>query len=121
MAANKKTNGRTKANTTSAAARAAGAKQPADYKAASTDIEADIVEFEFEGETYEVDADNLDDLEIMEVLMVSLARGLRQLLGAEEWSRVEKNLKEADPKGKLRISKVRSFFETMQDQVGPLA
>lgn len=121
MATNSKTNnGRTRANTAKAAARSAGAKLPDDHQSASNDVTADIVEFEHLGIIYEIDTDKFDDLETMEMLQLSLTRGLRNLLGVEQAKTLFESLKENDPKGILRISAARDFVDRMQEAVGPL-
>lgn len=120
MANNKRNNTRTRANTAHASARAAGAKLPDDYQSASQDVVSDIVEFEFEGIIYEVDTDKFDDLEMLDTLQVSLSRGIKELLGADQHKTLVAHLKKNDSKGMLRASKVKEFFDVMQGAVGPL-
>lgn len=120
MAATKATQARTRANTAKAKARAVGAKQPADHQSASNDVVSDIVEFEYEGVIYEIDTDKFDDLEIVESLQSSISRGLRMLIGSEQYHTLVEQLKAADDKGILRVSKTREFVERMQESVGPL-
>lgn len=116
----KTNNGRTRANTAKAAARAAGAKLPTDHQTAENDLVDDIVEFEYDGETYMVDTDKFDDLEIIDLLGRSMAMGLRRLLGADEFERLRENFKANDPKGVFRMSKAQDFITRMQEAVGPL-
>lgn len=120
MATSKTNNGRTRANAAKAAARSAGAKLPADHQTAENDVVDDIVEFEYDGDTYEVDTDKFDDLEIMDTLNRSISLGLRRLLGADEYNRLVENFKANDAKGILRMSKVQDFITRMQESVGPL-
>ncbi|MEX3610068.1 hypothetical protein VVR12_03330 [Rothia sp. LK2588] len=116
----KTNNGRTKANTAKARARSAGATIPTDHQTASNDVTADVVEFEYDGHVYQVDTDKFDDLDIIDTLSVSMGRGLRMLLGADEYSRLRENFKASDEQGVFRFSKAQDFFNRMQEAVGPL-
>ncbi|WP_178945901.1 hypothetical protein [Kocuria sp. TGY1127_2] len=107
---------------TAARAKEAGAKQPQDRQTASEEVDSSIHEFNWRGNVYEIDIDDLDDLEFGDTLQQSVSQGMRILLGGEQYRTLIEDLKENDPKGKgkARQTEMRRFFEDLSEFVRPL-
>lgn len=111
-----------KTSTTASRAKAAGAKTPQDRQTASNDVENTIQEFDWRGHTYEIDSDDIDDVEFIEALQTNLPQALRILLGRDQHNELMQQLKDTDPKGKgrARMSEMREFFEDLNEFLRPL-
>lgn len=100
-----------------------GAKNPQDRKPKK---EASIVEasFEFEGQTYTVDRDVLDDLYLIQDVMDAKTDldGLRlmpRIVGAEQWQRMEDSIRTED--GRIPATKAMEFVRLASEPLGKFA
>ena len=93
-----------------------GAKKPTDRQP-KAEARGDVITVEHNGETYQIDRENADNLELMEFTedgkYISAIRGY---LGLDQWSA----WKEAnrDDKGRVRSADFESFLQSVMDAIG---
>ena len=72
---------------------------------------------EFEGETYTITREDMDDLDLMLMFANGNVMGaVMQLVGAEDWKRFEDSVR--TDKGKIPMTKAKQFVDMIAD--GPL-
>jgi hypothetical protein len=99
-------------------------KAPEDHKAKSTAAakaeatgEAQPMSFEFDGETYTIDADAADDLELMEYIeSEKYILALKGYLGAEQWNRFKDTHR--NDKGRVTASRAGDFLQALTEAIG---
>lgn len=99
-------------------------KQPEDHKAKALDAakaeatgEAQPVSFVFDGETYTIDADAADDLELMEhIEREKYLLAIAGYLGAEQWQRYKDKYRK--PNGRVSASGAGDFLQALTEAIG---
>jgi hypothetical protein len=102
----------------------ANAKAPEDHKPAATAAakaeaagDPQPVSFEFDGETYTIDADAADDLELMEYIEgEKYILALKGYLGAEQWQRFKDTHR--NDKGRVTASRAGDFLQALTEAIG---
>lgn len=97
-----------------------GAKVPQDRKLAQVEVEgatAPPIEFTFDGITYLIESDFLDDLEVLEdVEMDRNIAVVSRLLGPRQW--LEWKEKNRGKDGRIRASEAEPFLLALFEAVG---
>lgn len=103
----------------------ASPKKPEDHKAkaaldatkAEATGDAQPVSFVFDGETYTIDADAADDLELMEYIEdEKYILALRGYLGAEQWRRFKDGHR--NEKGRVTAERAGEFLQALTEAIG---
>lgn len=98
-----------------------GATVPQDHRTAKqetdTEDENEVYEFEWKGETYHVDQEAMDDVEVMEFLTDDNTIGaLRLMLQEKDW--VKYKAKNKNAKGRTTASGANEFLEHIFEVLG---
>lgn len=96
------------------------APKPKDHLPAKSDVKADTIAFEYEGDTYTVETDTLDDVEILERLDRSTFNpvgALRMMLGLEQWDRFKESTLKRTGSTKVTVTETTEFLQVVLDAI----
>lgn len=95
----------------------ANVKKPNDHQPAKEDVEGPVsTDVEWEGHVYTVDADALDDAELLEFFTdENFVGALRLLLGGKQWNEYKERAR--DEKGRVKATEAAKFLFHVADEV----
>lgn len=94
----------------------ANVRKPQDRQTAKDDVEPKVYTFEWEDRTYEVDSENIDDLDFLELMEQNrITAGLRFMLGEDQYTTFKE--REVELHGKASGTRAFKFLDEMQKQV----
>lgn len=92
-------------------------KQPQDHKTAMAEKRGKTISIEHGGVTYEVPADALDDVELVEYIEdEKYITAIRNLIGPDQWARFKDSAR--NEHGKVPVETFQLFIEKVFDQLG---
>ena len=93
-----------------------GAKVPTDRQP-KAEARAEVIVVEHNGETYRIDRDNADNLELMEFTEDGqYIKAIRGYLGLDQWSKWKDANR--DDKGRVRSADFESFLNAVMGAIG---
>lgn len=93
------------------------ATQPADHLPAKAEAKGGPVVFEFDGDTYEIDRDNTDNLELFEAIEdEKYMTAIRGFIGQDQWQKWKDAHR--DDKGRVRTDKFEPFLNAAMKAIG---
>ena len=96
------------------------APKPQDHLPAKNDARPEMIQVDYEGESYTIETEVLDDVEILERLDRSTYNpvgALRMMLGLEQWDRFKSSTMKRTGTSKVTVSETQTFLEAVLEAV----
>lgn len=95
----------------------ASAKKPTDRLPAKAEAKDEPIIVEFDGETYTIDRDNADNLELFEFIEdEKYMSAIRGFVGPEQWAKYKDAHR--DEKGRVPAATFQDFLQIVMDAIG---